>query len=101
MNLATNFTGPTEELILRTDGQNVITSEQELHQDFWDDLEQAKEDFRFRMDGYTPVASIPESLVNKWLREGFDFWNAPANDIIKKLKMESYDKFVISGNATF
>jgi len=101
MNLYPNHTGATEELLLMPDGPNVITSEQTLHQDFWDDLEQAKEDFRFRMDGYTPVATIPETLVNKWIREGFDFWNAPAREIIKKLKMEHYDAFVISGDKTF
>lgn len=92
--------GAKEDLILGED-QDIITTEQELGQDFWDDLEQAKENFHFRHQGLTPVASIPEALVNKWLREGFDVWNAPANEIVRKLKSEHYDKFVISGDKTF
>lgn len=94
------FTSPVEDVILRPDGA-VITSEQELTPYFWADLEDAKQDFRIRLDGYTKVADIPETLVNKWIREGFDFWSAPANEIIRKLKLESYDAFVISGDTRF
>lgn len=91
-----------EDLILGNDDeQDVIITSQYLGPDFWADLEEAKENFQFRLNGLTPVASIPEALANKWLREGFDVWNAPANEIIRKLKMENYDKFVISGDKTF
>lgn len=92
----------TEELLLdATDMSDAIISTQELGRDFWDDLEEAKEHFSFRLNGLTPVASIPEALVNKWLREGFDFWNAPAKEIVKKLKIDQFDKFVISGDVKF
>jgi len=96
----TDLHTPVEDIILG-ETSDVITSEQHLGDDFFDDLSQAKEDFHFRLNGLTPVASIPETLVNKWIREGYDFWNAPANDIIKKLKMEEYSDFVISGDKTF
>ena len=89
-----------EELILG-EHSDVITTEQYLGQDFWDDLSDAKENFHFRLNGLTPVASIPEALANKWLREGFDVWNAPANEIIRKLRIDGYDAFVISGDKTF
>ncbi len=93
---------PVEGLIFgEGDDQDVIASEQVIGQDFWDDLDQAKEDFAFRLNGLTPVASIPEGLVNKWIREGFDFDNAPANEIIAKLRSENYDAFVISGDKRF
>lgn len=91
-----------EELILGSgDDPDVITTQQTLGQDFWDDLAEAKDNFAFRLNGLTPVASIPEALVNKWLREGFDFWNAPANEIVRKLKLENYDTFVVSGDKRF
>lgn len=94
--------GAQEELILGDGGDSdVITTEQYLGDDFWDDLSEAKDNFHFRLNGLTPVASIPEALVNKWLREGFDFWEAPANEIIKKLKAEDYGTFVVSGDKTF
>lgn len=91
-----------EDLILdATENSDAIVSEQILGKDFWDDLEDAKEHFQFRLNGLTPVASIPEALANKWIREGFDIWSAPAKEIIRKLKIEGYDTFVISGNKTF
>lgn len=97
-----NHIGAVEDLVLdATDTEDAITSYQHLGRDFYDDLDNAKEAFSFRLNGLTPVASIPESLVNKWIREGFDFYNAPANEIIRKLKMENYDNFVISGDKTF
>lgn len=90
-----------EELDFDDQGAGIITSNQTLGKDFWQHLDAAKEDFSFRHEGLTNVASIPESLVNKWIREGFDFWSAPANEIVKKLKMSGHDQFVISGNKTF
>lgn len=84
-----------------TEDHDAITSEQHLGRDFYEDLENAKEAFQFRHNGLTAVASIPEALVNKWIREGFDFWDAPANEITKKLRMEGYGKFIISGDKTF
>lgn len=92
-----------EELILGKgrDDQDVITTSQFLSPDFWDDLNEAKENFQMRLNGLTPVASIPEALVNKWIREGFDFYKAPANEIIRKLRLEAYDDFIISGDKRF
>lgn len=89
-----------EDLIIGED-QDIITTEQYLGMDYWNELAEAKDNFHFRLNGLTQVASIPEAVVNKWLREGFDFWNAPANEILKKLRLESYDKFIISGDKTF
>jgi hypothetical protein len=89
-----------EELILGDD-QDVITTEQFIGDDLWNDLAEAKDNFQFRLNGLTPVASIPEALVNKWLREGFDVWSAPANEIKRKLRIDGYEVFDISGDKTF
>lgn len=91
---------PQEHLILGAE-TDVISSYQHLGQDFYDDLASAKENFHFRLNGLTPVASIPEALANKWIREGFDVWNAPANEIKKKLRIDGYEMFDISGDKTF
>lgn len=94
--------GPTEELILgEGDDQDVITTTQFLDKDFFDELEDAKEQFSFRLNGLTPVASIPEAIFNKWVREGFDPWSAPANEIKRKLRLDGYETFDISGDKTF
>lgn len=97
----TNLISPKETLILNEDGQDVITTEQELGSDFWQDLQEAKDDWKMRADGYTSVASIPTSLVNQWIRQGFDFWNAPANEITKRLRLEGYEQFITCGNFKF
>ena len=96
-----NHVGASESLILTDDDSDVITSVQVLGDDFWQDLADAKEDFHFRLNGLTHVATIPEGLVNKWLREGFDFWNAPANEIIKKLKTDEYSTFIVAEGKRF
>lgn len=91
-----------EGLILdASETHDAIVTEQYIGDDFWEDIKAAKEDFSIRLNGLTPVASIPEALANKWLREGFDLWNAPANEILRKLRIDGYDKFVISGNTRF
>lgn len=83
------------------DDKLLIQNEQELPDDFFNDLKEAKADFKMRLDGYTPVADIPQALVDKWIREGFDFWKAPAQEIINKLRKEEYSAFVVSGDRTF
>ena len=90
-----------EDVNFLDDGTALFQSTQVLGDDFFDELNEAKDNFAFRLNGLTPVASIPEATVNRWLREGFDFWNAPANEITKKLRMESMEKFIISGDKTF
>jgi phosphoserine phosphatase len=90
-----------ENLILQDGGQDVITSTQVLNDEFYDDLQDMKDNFKFRLDGYTPVASIPETIVNHWIREGFDFYSAPANEILAKLRSENFDVFIVSGDTRF
>lgn len=81
---------------LLEDGRMVIRSQQELGADYWANLKEAQEEFSFRLNGLTPVASIPEVVVDKWIREGFDFWNAPAREIQLKLRLDDMPKFLVT-----
>ena len=92
---------PIEFQHFQDDGSVVFETHQTLGDDLYNDLAEAKENFHFRLDGLTQCASIPEAVVNRWIREGFDFWNAPAEDILLKLRMEEMTDFIISGDATF
>lgn len=47
-----------------------------------------------REGNYMRVASVPEVIVNKWLSEGYPFWDAPAKDIVAKLQLENLDDFI-------
>lgn len=93
--------GAKEDLILQEDGSGVITTEQHLGKDFWTNLKESKDNFKIRLDGMTHVASIPESVINIWIRQGFDVWSAPANEILKKLRMGDMEAFIVSGDTRF
>lgn len=100
-----------EDVHFTSDGEAVITSEQPLTKAFWSNLQQLKEDFRIKLDGYTAVAEIPETIVNKWRREyimarhrgqtGWDFDKATSKEIIAKLRKENLDQFIIAKPTTF
>lgn len=42
------------------------------------------------------AASIPTAVIDNWIRQGFDFYNASAKQIIAKLKAEGLDYFITS-----
>jgi hypothetical protein len=80
-----------------TDGL-VIQTYQAIPQEFTDALKAERfHNSQSRVSGeYHRVASIPTAVVDKWMREGFDFWNASAKTILAKLKLENLDAFITS-----
>lgn len=73
----------------------VIERFQEIPQDFIDTLRREKANSMSVREGETMrAASIPEAVVDKWIREGYDFWNAEAHEIVAKLRMENLDDFI-------
>ena len=77
-----------------TDGL-VIQTVQEIPQRFLDKLKEDRFDSKHRRSGeYVRVASIPTVIVDKWLREGYDFHNESVKNIVAKLKMEGLDAFL-------
>ena len=73
----------------------VIERYQEIPQSFIDNLRAEKANSSSVREGeYMRAASIPVAVVEKWVREGFDFWNASAREIVAKLKSEGLDYFV-------
>lgn len=73
----------------------VIEKFQEIPQEYLDSLKAEKANSKAVREGeYMRVASIPVVIVEKWISEGFDFWNASAKEIVAKLNMEHLDYFV-------
>lgn len=73
----------------------VIERYQEIPQRFIDDLRAEKANSKSVREGdYMRVASIPVVVVEKWVNEGFDFWNASAKEILAKLRVENLDYFI-------
>jgi hypothetical protein len=91
---------PDERMHLTTEGL-VISTSQELTPATLAQMEEDKENFRMKLNGLTQVASIPAAVADKWVREGFDFWNAPAKEILAKLRKDEMTKFIISGDKRF
>jgi hypothetical protein len=40
------------------------------------------------------VASIPTVVVEQWLREGFNIWEATGPEIVKRLRDQNLDGFM-------
>lgn len=73
----------------------VIQKTQYIDPAYIDSLKDHRFETNSRPSGeYMRVASIPVIIIEKWQREGFDFWNAPAREIVAKLKMEGLDYFL-------
>lgn len=80
-----------------TDGL-VIQTYQEIPKSFTDALKQERFDNSqiTKTGEYHRVASVPQVVVDKWIREGFDFWNANHKQILAKLTMENLTDFITS-----
>ncbi len=73
----------------------VIERYQEIPQSFIDGLKAEKAASSSVREGETMrVASIPVIVVEKWMREGFDFYNATAAQILSRLRTENLDAFI-------
>tara|TARA_R110000796_G_scaffold23928_1_gene68432 strand:- start:170 stop:499 length:330 start_codon:yes stop_codon:yes gene_type:complete len=62
---------------------------QNIPQAFLDDLKDARNESTSKPTGeFHRIASIPTVIAEKWLREGFDLWEADGREIVKRLKNE-------------
>lgn len=68
---------------------------QYISDDFLDDLRDSRNASKGQREGdYMRVASIPVVIVEKWLREGFDIFQADGREIVKRLKREDLTAFL-------
>lgn len=77
------------------DGKLFRVTEQDFPDSYWDGLKWAREqDSKQRCGELWRVASIPAIFVTKWLDQGFNIYQAPLKDIIKKLHQEGLTDFL-------
>jgi NMD protein affecting ribosome stability and mRNA decay len=82
-----------------TDG-HIITCNQVITDEFLETLKQERfESMNVREREHQRVASIPVVLIDKWIKDGFDFWNESNAKIVAKLKHEGLDYFVTTAKA--
>ena len=84
---------------INKDGDDFVRKHtQEIPQWHLDNLANERKASRGKREGdFMRVASIPNSVVEKWMREGFDILsdrNITGADIVKRLKAENLDFFL-------
>ena len=94
----TNKTQPTllqnETDFMQEHGQLLQKHTQHISQSFLDDLKDARNNSSKPTGDMMRVASIPTAVVEKWMREGFNIWEAKGSEIVRKLKNEDLDMFL-------
>lgn len=83
------------DFLIGSDGMTTRKHTQAISQSFLDDLKDSRNESSNRpMGEFHRVASIPTAVVEKWLREGFNIWEASGPEIVKRLKAENLDAFM-------
>jgi hypothetical protein len=89
------FYDVASDLDITVGGEFFIKRTQEIPDWYLKQLEDARtESKNAPAKDFHRVASIPVGLVEKWKREGFDVYREPIQAIVKRLKMEGYDKLM-------
>ena len=72
-----------------------LHQEQQITSQYLDALREDKHHSLNPMNGdLARVASVPVAVVERWLREGFNIYQASAKDIVKRLRSEDLDDFI-------
>lgn len=80
-------------------GERAIVTVQDIPQSFLDTLKDCRSASAAAAGEAHRVASIPNALVEKWLREGFDVFREEARAIVARLKAQGYDQFLATDKA--
>ena len=77
-------------------GDDVVRKHtQEISQAFLDDLKDSRNASKDQRENeFMRVASIPTVVVEQWLREGFNIWEATGPEIVKRLRDQNLDGFM-------
>lgn len=81
---------------IKDDGDKfTIERFQAIPQEYLDSLKEARFESKNRPAGeYHRAASIPQTLVDHWLAQGYDVFNEPISKTLAKLKAEGFDAFI-------
>lgn len=89
--------GVKESWKVGSDGEVYRAYGQEFDTSFWAGLQWAREqDATQRTKDLWHVADVPAVFVEKWLREGFNIYQAPTKEIIRRLHKEELTDFMVT-----
>jgi hypothetical protein len=93
-----NLLGVNTKWISADNDNYVRQHSQHITQEFLDDIKDQRNQSAGRREGnFMRVASIPTSVVEQWMREGFNIMsdkNITGKEIVARLKAESLDAFL-------
>lgn len=79
-----------------------MKSSQHIDQSWLDGLKEMKNNSgRQREKDYMKVASIPNAVVDQWLREGFDIYKESGKAILKRLNDQDLSAFLTTEKRAF
>jgi len=79
---------------------HIIERVQQIPTEFLDRLKAERDDSSSVREGeMMRVASIPVVLIERWLAEGFDFYNESAKAIVAKLKNDGMEYFLTTAKS--
>lgn len=72
-----------------------IRHSQTITDDFLDELKSERHaKAALRAADYDRVASVPTSVVELWMRQGYDFYRMSAREIVNKLNADNLGAFI-------
>ena len=92
----TNFIDTQHEFL---DGDSkdevVLRRYQEIPDSFLDEIKDIRNESSNKpMGDFHHYARIPDGVIEKWMMEGFDIFNADPKEILKKLHSDELDKLI-------
>jgi uncharacterized NAD(P)/FAD-binding protein YdhS len=80
-----------------TSPELIIATTQDIPEDFVSWLKKQKIESKMRREGhFMHVASLPTVVVHKYYMEGFDVFNEPFRETIKRLNRDGLDAFIVT-----
>ena len=79
------------------DGELIIRKDQHISDLLLDGIKDARYEASTRREGeLMAVAVIPTIIVEEWLRQGYDYREHTAKEIVKRLKEHNLDAFLLT-----
>lgn len=86
-----------DRFVVEPGGDNFLRFDQPIPQTFLDDLaDQRKASDAAPLGDFVKVASVPQAMVDQWLREGFDIFREPVSATVARLRAEDATAFLTS-----
>ena len=79
------------------DGELIIRKDQHISNLLLDGIKDARHEAATRREGeFMALAAVPTIFLEEWMRQGFDYREHTGRDIVKRLKAQGLDAFLLT-----